>query len=505
MPAKFLSSIFSGHYAGGKNKEGEKEFFTVCDSGVGHFVLPEIWNFFYIYPGPEKRREISSKLAEAIYYFDPYDYQSRGYYYEQGGQLTEACEQYILAFNKLYFENLANKETELAGKIFSICKECGFFDYWNVLLRIYEAMEALNYDLCIQCIETMPHPPTLRLLILKEYLEGLCLHRLGRTYEEQISSMTTMETVAKHAKGLEDGIWCDCQAVLLSLYMNINGDIVAARQVMQELTFFYTQKSMAPFAQKGLHAMERKWAALYSVERAVIKTECSVQYFQNGQYPAQYLMALNNHAANLIVLGQYSKALEYLDQAMDLLARFPSIRVNTAYSLNNYCVAAVLSKRISAADAHNTLKTAIGSSAFGDWMYILRLNDCIFMAQTGNLEDAETGLQELLRKGQDLNDDYYVFYASANLASVYFLQGRPAESIHILKTNCQKAPALFKETEKVYLQERTVQWIKAAESIGLPDPSTFETLLLELHPEETQWNFVGRGFLYSDIQFWSEP
>lgn len=486
-------------------QRSDKEFFTVCNTDTGHFALHEIWDYFYAHLDHAKRTEISSKLAEAIYYFDPYDFYSRGYYYEQSTQYLEACEQYILAFNKTYFDGVAKEEKELANKIFVTSKQCGIVDYWNNLLRVYSSMEQLDYEACIASIEAMPHPPTQRLFILKEYLEGLCLHRLGRTHEQQVSAIITIQSAANHAKDLEDGIWCDCQTMLLSLHININGNLVAARQIMKELSYFCTQKSIAPFAQCTLHVLERKWAALYSVERAVVKTENSVRYFRNEQYPAQYLMALNNHAANLIVLSQYTEALKYLDEAVGLISRFNSIRVNSAYILNNYCVAAVLAEKMIVKDASNILESVIASSTFGDWMYILQLNYCLFIAQSGALSNAEEQLNALLQIVKELSDDYYIFYVAANLASVHFLQGHRAEAIQLLKQYCQEAPTLFKETEKAYLQERTAQWIQLFATADFHNCDELETILLNLHPGETQWNFVGRVFLYSDIQFWSEP
>lgn len=139
---------------------------------------------------------------------------------------------------------------------------------------------------------------------------------------------------------------------LLSLLVNSNGDIYAAKRICKELMYYYTQKNYAPFAQKGLYALERKWSALYSVEIAAPKTEESVLYFRNGLYPSQYLMALNNHAANLIVLGNYAEAMKYLNEAIGALQRFQAVRVNWMYLLSNYCLCTVLSETLSPADAY---------------------------------------------------------------------------------------------------------------------------------------------------------
>ena len=53
----------------------------------------------------------------------------------------------------------------------------------------------------------------------------------------------------------------------------------------------------------------------------------------------------------------------------------------------------------------------------------------------------------------------------------------------------------------MYMEERSKRWISTMESVEIKDPKTFDTYLLDRHPPKTQWAFVGRGFLYSDIQF----
>lgn len=142
---------------------------------------------------------------------------------------------------------------------------------------------------------------------------------------------------------------------------------------------------------------------------------------------------------------------------------------------------------------------------FGDWTIIFQMNCSIYMALAGEIDQAEENLRTLEKVSLELCDDYYLFYVYANLAAVLYLQGRRTEAVSLLRENCSKPPLLFKATEKTYLEERSKQWISAMESVDIKDPKAFDTYLLDRHPQKTQWAFIGRGFLYSDIQFWSEP
>lgn len=484
-------------------RKSDQEFLTQCNQNTGKFVYHEIWDFFYSNSDEVKRREIALSLEKAVYYFDPYDYFTRAHYLEQAECVREACELYLLAYNSTFQEGLDFHD--LGNKITEISTKCGLTDYWDSLIQVYTEMNSLNFENCLQILESMAHPATTRLLLLREYLTGLCMHRLGSTHSQQQSAAIVMQAASDHARDVEEGLWCDCNMALISFLVNDGGDINFAKRIYKELTYYYTQKNFAPFAQKGLYALERKWSALYSVERAVIKTENSVRFFRNGVYPSQYLMALNNHAANLIVLGKYTEAMKYLNEARCALHNYPAIRVNRMYLLNNYCLCAVLSERLSPLDAYKYLLPIIKHKTFGDWTIIFQLNCSIYMALAGELEDAERNLRDLEHISQELCDDYYLFYVYANLAAVLYLQGHCRAAIHLLIEKCSQAPRLFKTTEKAYVEERTKRWINAMESIEIKEPKEFDTYLLNTHPEQTQWAFIGRGFLYSDIQFWSEP
>ena len=485
-------------------RKSDQEFFTKCGQDSGKFVCHEIWDFFYACPDENRKREIAYALERAIYYFDPYDYLTRAHYSEQAGNIRDACELYFFAYNSIIQEGLA-PEADLENRITALSMQCGLQSYWDSLLQVYRAMDSLDYKSCVEILDNMDSSLTTRLLLLKEYLTGLCLHRLGNTLDHQRESMLSIQAATKYACNIEEGIWCDCQMMLLSLLVNSNGDIYAARRICKELRYYYTQKNYAPFAQKGLYALKRKWSALYSVEIAAQKTEDSVSYFRNGLYPSQYLMALNNHAANLIVLGDFAEAMKYLNEAIGALKKFQLVRVNRMYLLNNYCLCAVLSEALSPADAYKKLLPIMDQREFGDWAIIFRLNCAIYMALAGEIDQAEENLRTLEKVSLELCDDYYLFYVYANLAAVLYLQGRRTEAVSLLRENCLKPPLLFKATEKMYMEERSKRWISTMESVEIKDPKTFDTYLLDRHPPKTQWAFVGRGFLYSDIQFWSEP
>jgi hypothetical protein len=485
-------------------KKSDQEFLTKCNEEIGRFLYIEVWNYFKNLPCEQRKKDISFAVAEAIKLFNPYDYLSRAFHMESAGKIKEACELYIIAYNSTIQEGY-NPPIELTKKISQLCSACDLGTYWNMLLEYYNAVQAMNFDHGLSILEEIPQVTSTRMLLLKEYLSGLCSHRAGDTLEQQHNALISIEKAADYSKGLEDGLWCDCQTILISLYVNFFGDLTSAQAICKKLTYYYTEKIYAPFAEKGLHVLERKYSALYSVERAVIKTKRSVEYFSNGKYPKQYLMALNNHAANLIVLGQFADAIFYLQEASKNLAEYEPANINRMYIVNNLFLCAVLLGKFDASEAYKKISQMVQRYPFGDWKIIILLNCAIYLALSGDFEGALRELLNLEYQSKKIGDDYYLYYTYSNLAAVFYLQGKNEQAITMLTTKCEHPPALFKTTEKLYLRERTKHWKEIMATQQIQDPQIFDKYLLSQHPTETQWSFIGRGFLYSDIQFWSEP
>ena len=105
-----------------------------------------------------------------------------------------------------------------------------------------------------------------------------------------------------------------------------------------------------------------------------------------------------------------------------------------------------------------------------------------------------------------MQDDYYEYYINVNKASLYYLQGNKETAIDLLEqygTN-EKLPKLIKTTEKNYLKKRTKKWLEIFRSENITNPLEFNDFLLKYSEGGNQWSTVSRGFLMSDLQFWSE-
>ena len=97
----------------------------------------------------------------------------------------------------------------------------------------------------------------------------------------------------------------------------------------------------------------------------------------------------------------------------------------------------------------------------------------------------------------------YSYYLHANSAAVKYLLGTPDEAIKEFEY-CKEPPILMKATEKTYLKKRYKIWQEVyRENTSIPREE-FNTYMTDKLSGGSALDFIGRAFLGSDIQFWTE-
>jgi tetratricopeptide (TPR) repeat protein len=481
--------------------KSKNELFIDFDESIGSFTYPVIREYFQVFRDLREKSKIFDTIARGIYFYNPRDYWRRAVFLELADKKREACEVYFIAFYSLNFDTHVRSE-EYKKKISSLCRECDLEDFWIIQMQFYNWYENMEYEKAWKCLDSFDKPLSGRLYLLKEYLIIMCIRKCGESRQLQEIAQMTLETAAKNAKDIEEGLWCDYLSTLISLYVNLDGNIQKASAIEKELRFYYTSKLDRIFAEIGINILNRKSAAIFSVERAVTYTQMSVNYFKNSIYSTQYLMALNNHGANLLLLGKYADAEEYLLEALEFTKKYPTNEIIIIYLLNNYCVCQIHKPSGNYA-ALADLQIIVNRYKHYGWSIIPLINCAIYAALNNNLDKAEDLLNEAYKLNGNVQDSYFFYYIDANLAAVHYLRGDRIGASKLLIEKCSVPPVLSKATEQQYLKQRTVKWAKAMLDFAITDPWDFQNLLI--HEESgNQWIFVGRGFLCSDIQFWSE-
>jgi hypothetical protein len=128
----------------------------------------------------------------------------------------------------------------------------------------------------------------------------------------------------------------------------------------------------------------------------------------------------------------------------------------------------------------------------------------IITALSGNLISAEALLIKASTICNELNDDYFNYYINTNLASIKYLTCKYDEALKLYETTCYQAPLLAANTYRHLYDQRFYAMKSLFESRVLLSLNDFNNRILMDLAATTQGDFFSRGFLFSDIQFWSE-
>ncbi|MBQ4122634.1 hypothetical protein IJD44_02785 [bacterium] len=483
------------------------EQFINYTNNYGCFTNKFAWQYFNNSTSSRKK-EIALMLVETVNYFSPHDYYSRAYYIEQSGDEKSALEIYIFEYWNRLKENIPIPK-KLKEKINRLNNKYHYYEYVNLIEKYYSKLSSGQYYDILSILEeaeTMRIQP-LRLLLLKDYLLACIYHKISYDKDMNERSILLLEHIIKECQEYgEKAFECECMTTLISFYAN-RGETNKALGVSKSLMYYYSQrKDIDVNAMHGIQVLNRKSSAFLSVEIATKKTEESKNYFKDTILYSQYIMALNNYGANLFVLGKFDAALKYLQEAKEFICVHPTVNVNPVYIWNNFYLASFYS------DIHNREKLIIDMKQVVDKLedtelkVIPLINLSIFYVlglKKAGITSALMCLEQAKMINYELQDDYYNFYINTNLAAIYFLEQKYELATECIK-KCLEPPALFKASEKMYAKKRTNEWLKVMLERTQISCDEFDTYLLNKEPYDTAWNFRGRGFLPSDIQFWSE-
>jgi len=477
------------------------ELFVEYDSINGKFTYPILWEYFRKAEYLQDKADFFNSIAKGIYFFNPRDYWKRAMFLELAGNQFEACEIYYFAFYTLYSDT-HKRPDDCIKKISLLSDKCGLTSFWKAQLKFYDHYEKLEYEQALLSFDFCNIFLTQRLHLFKEYLVALCVYKTGDEQQLKENALVSLEMTVKESKDIEEGFWCDCLSTLISFYVNLNGQTEDTCKYFKELEYYYSKRQDKNYAQVGLHILNRKSASVFSVERAVLRTQESVIFFRNNIYPTQYLMSLNNHGANLMLLGEFVEAENCFLEALEFIKNY-HVRENIIiYLMNNLLVCQIQKESVN----HNlfvNFTNIIDRYTDYGWGIIPIINCAIFTALSNNLDHATDLLIKAKTINEKLNDSYYDYYINANMAAIQYLRGDRYNASKTLIEKCSIPPLLSKATEKQYLKQRTKEWAAAMENFNVKDVWEFFNLLIK-KVGGNQWKFISRGFLCSDIQFWAE-
>jgi len=146
-----------------------------------------------------------------------------------------------------------------------------------------------------------------------------------------------------------------------------------------------------------------------------------------------------------------------------------------------------------------------GKIELGDRI-LIQNNLAVLFAYAGKLYEAKLILcnaRELLGSKAD-SDSYHRYFVSNNLAGLLAILGDLDSSLKIFEEAGSDLPHFYPAIRETLLRRHAMmpEAFKAAAAVGVEQ---FDRFLKDHYPLQVgpQWEFYGRGFLLTDIQFWT--
>lgn len=478
------------------------------------FFRHEIFKAFFLCKLNSKKSEYYIKFAECLRILRPGDYNSRARYLFDAGEIEDSVVYYISG----YLNSIRNGKNyqETAIKIEILAKEYGLDEYYKLMVEAYKSFNKRNYEEAIQILKNIEDFYPKLLLAEKDYLLSICYSK-SLDISQRIEAKNILSIwINDKIKVKEGEVWIRVMSTLIILNIHLNDYYEARRMEKFLLIFLSERKNYDPLVYDAINIIRRKANALHSAEISALRTKHSIEHFKaTDDYgeiknPIQYYMALANHSGNLIICGEFKEANFYSNEAIKLLSKSENMEFpRPEIPINNFIVSGFLSGELSPDDGINLYNKIFAENTCSDYAdHVLLLNNqAILLVHSNNFKEAIFLLDKAINflKEKKSEDNFYEYYLKMNLLTLNSLLGYKKNLKTDLKKLFKRIPCL-PDSDKESLMRRHTFYEKSLLSVKFKSPGELDSYLLKKDPMGLgkTWRFWGRGFLLSDLQFWSE-
>lgn len=448
------------------------------------------------------------KFAECLRTMRPADYEHRLTHLMLAGRDEDAFVCYALAvLNARRLHRLAPDP----GSLRTIPGWNPIQVYLDTMDKAYRAYDERRLGNALQAIdEVEPFLPDV-LIAERDYLEAQTLLKSHQVSDYQRA--TRLLESWQCLKDREGEVWSRI-AQLLMVALVQTDRVEDARKVEAELTTnYWNRRKVDPSALYCLNVLRRKSECLHQCATTVLRLESALAYFGPNEYgalprhPIQYYYTLTNLIGNLAAGGRYNEAYDRAVEVDELVHNHPQVPWPALeIASNNLVIAGYLARKIEATRAVGLMEQVLcGSMDRGDRI-LMENNYAVFLLHARQQSKAHDVLRrayaEIMKDGRP--DEYHSYFIGNNLAALSALAGdiTSAHQIrHKITPGLSRLYPAIRETLQRRDQLLEPAFVEAAQ-IG---PEMFDRYLTDRHAQQLgpQWAFYGRGFLLSDIQFWS--
>ncbi|MDQ2975681.1 MAG: hypothetical protein M3R69_09765 [Acidobacteriota bacterium] len=484
-----------------------KEHFVTSVGDIARFESAELHRYFHK-AGEEEHSKYHGKFAECLRLMRPGDYGHRAHHLLLAGNVEDA--QRCFAHSAL----AARREYRAAAHAGDLEASAGWADIRAFLDQMKLAFDAYDDQRIADGLEILEGveaflPETL--IAERDYLLALFLLSLPSVSSYDRARVLLEEW--KELSGREPELWARMAQSLIVAQAQTD-HIDEARQLEASLTASYWERRhVDPWALHALNVLRRRSECLHSLPTATQRLESALAYFGPTanetvpRHPIQYYFTLTNLIGNQLASGRFDEALSSALRLEELIRRYTSLPwPGPEIAANNSVLARYLASNIDVnTSADLLLRVTKNSNEAGDRI-LLQNNSSVLLVRAGRIPEAREIMEDAftsLRNSEE-PDGYHVYFVKSNLASLLALGGEVDRALTLIEECAaivdQFYPAIHATMKR--RQQLIRDAIKEAPALSAEE---FDNFLFQKHGMQIgpQWAFYGRGFLLTDIQFWS--
>jgi hypothetical protein len=488
-----------------KAKEGNLLKNDSIQTSFSHDIIRE----FFLCRIKNKKSLYYKSFAHCLAILRPAAYFQRANLLFEAGDIKESLNVYILGYLKCIRDGYiiphqVKSRIDEFGKNLDVIKF--FYSIREAYSYFYDGLYDKAKGIIIEIEDIYPEI----LLAEKYYLLSLCLPK-NLNKQDLIESRNCIQNW-ESLKNTESELWVRIMLTLISRHAHLNEYDTASAIERKVMVFLSERIHFDPFAEYGINVLRRKASILHISEIACKRTETSLKYFGKSEvadicsYPLQYYMALANHSGNLTAYGEFDDGYSFAQHAVLFKNSYPEISFpRIEVPINNLIISGYLSHKMPASQCLQLYESLFSNLEYVEGRILLRNNYIILKALNGELDNALTLIDQLhnLLTSTTREDNYYEYFVGINRFVIHFLNGKKNTAKKIIEELQHKIPQI---PDKHFLQRRHEILEAIYRKSKISDPLEWNNCLFEKYPQELgqSWRFFGNGFLFTDMQFWSD-
>lgn len=478
-----------------------------------HDIIHEIFQNEISENGPEYYERIELCLKE----IEPGQYIRRSQYAFKAGNTNRAFILAVLNILKQLREESFISEEDLLKykKLFE--KEKTFFMYYEYIKSMREGYNLYrqgDYEKALKTILLVDDIYPVEFLAEKEILCSFCFTKKVESCYRN-TGLTRLKNYASIEKCNNERDLYERVLVRLTILEAHLGNISNARTIESKIISSMSNRvNHDEQAQMRFHTLNRISNALYDCETAADKMKKAVDYFgtdlKGGLWrnTKQYYLSQVNYAGVLCLVGKFKESYERNEKILSLCQQFPNYPFpRTNIFLNNYLISGYLAQQLEAEECAQSFKKLVDSIKPCAERLFYIANYSIFLALSGNVDEALLQLQQE-EKIQDIKEDkekIYNYRIAFNTGVYQFLLNNKTEALNILTKLNKQMISCGPKDDEIYTQKRVSQIIEYISNISFSiTPKQWEDILLlntsEFQP--TPWNYYGKGYAFTTVFNW---